>query len=111
VDRDTPVEPYLELLPHFDTLLIMTIKAGFGGQTFLPAMLDKVRTARRHAASGHLELRIEVDGGIDEQTIGAAAEAGADAFVAGTAVYGADDPADAVRRLRQRAGTPSAGTP
>ena len=107
IDRDTPVEPYLELMPHLDVLLIMTIKAGFGGQDFLPAMLDKVRTARRQAASGHLELRIEVDGGIDEDTIEAAAEAGADAFVAGTAVFGAADPAEAVRLLRRRvAGNP-----
>ena len=52
IDRDTPVEPYLELLPHFDTLLIMTIKAGFGGQEFMPEMLDKVRVARRHATVG-----------------------------------------------------------
>ena len=100
IDRDTPVEPYLELLPHFDTLLIMTIKAGFGGQKFMPELLDKVRTARRHADSGHLELRIEVDGGVAEDTIEAAARAGADAFVAGTAVYGAADPAAAVRALR-----------
>jgi ribulose-phosphate 3-epimerase len=103
IDRDTPVEPYLDLLPHFDTLLIMTIKAGFGGQAFLPEMLDKVRTARRHLAAGHLEVRIEVDGGIAEDSIEAAAEAGADAFVAGTAVYGAKDPAEAVRRLRRLA--------
>jgi ribulose-phosphate 3-epimerase len=103
IDRDTPVEPYLELLPYFDTLLIMTIKAGFGGQKFMPELLEKVRKARRHLASGHLELRIEVDGGIADDTIAAAAEAGADAFVAGTAVYGAGDPADAVRRLRRRA--------
>ncbi len=98
IDRDTPIEPYLELLPHLDTLLIMTIKAGFGGQDFLPWTLDKVRTARRRA--GHLDLRIEVDGGISEETIAAAAEAGADAFVAGTAVYSAADPAEACRRLR-----------
>jgi ribulose-phosphate 3-epimerase len=103
IDRDTPVEPYLELLPHFDTLLIMTIKAGFGGQEFQPSLLNKVRTARRHLAGGHLDLRIEVDGGITEDTVAAAAEAGADAFVAGTAVYRADNPADAVRRLRSRA--------
>ena len=101
IDRDTPVEPYLDLLPHFDTLLIMTIKAGFGGQQFIPALLDKVRTARRHLRSGHLDLRVEVDGGVDEDTVAACAEAGADAFVAGTAVYHADDPADAVRRLRR----------
>jgi ribulose-phosphate 3-epimerase len=103
IDRDTPVEDYLEILPAFDTLLIMTIKAGFGGQSFIPELLDKVRTARAHAASGHLDLRIEVDGGIADDTIAAAAEAGADAFVAGTAIYGADDPADAARRLRARA--------
>jgi ribulose-phosphate 3-epimerase len=101
IDRDTPVEPYLELLPHFDTLLIMTIKAGFGGQSFMPEMLDKVRTVRRHVGGGHLELRIEVDGGIADDTVAAAAEAGADAFVAGTAVYGAEDPAEAVRRIRR----------
>jgi ribulose-phosphate 3-epimerase len=103
IDRDTPVEPYLDLLPHFDTLLIMTIKAGFGGQKFLPELLAKVRTARRHVNAGHLRLRIEVDGGIAEDTIAQAAEAGADAFVAGTAVYGADDPAAALRKLRRLA--------
>ncbi len=101
IDRDTSVEPYLDLLPHFDILLIMTIKAGFGGQEFLPELLAKVRTARRHLKSGHLELRIEVDGGINEDTAEAAAGAGADAFVAGTAVYGAADPAAAVRNLRR----------
>ena len=103
IDRDTPVEPYLELFPHFDTVLIMTIKAGFGGQSFLPEMLDKVRRARQHVTAGQMEIRIEVDGGIAEDTIEAAAEAGADAFVAGTAVYGADDPAEAVRKLRRLA--------
>ena len=100
IDRDTEIEPYLDLLGEFDTLLVMTIKAGFGGQSFIPELLDKVRTARRAVRSGHLELRIEVDGGISDDTIEAAAAAGADAFVAGTAVYGADDPAKAIRRLR-----------
>jgi ribulose-phosphate 3-epimerase len=103
VDRDTPLEPYLELLPDFDTLLVMTIKAGFGGQDFIPELLGKVRLARRHLNSGHLRLHVEVDGGIDDQTIGAAAEAGADVFVAGTAVYATDDPGTAVEALRARA--------
>jgi ribulose-phosphate 3-epimerase len=103
IDRDTSVEPYLELFPHVDTVLIMTIKAGFGGQSFLPEMLGKVRRARQHVTAGQLEIRIEVDGGIAEDTIAAAAEAGADAFVAGSAVYGADDPAEAVRKLRRLA--------
>jgi ribulose-phosphate 3-epimerase len=103
VDRDTPLDPYLDLLREFDTLLVMTIKAGEGGQAFIPELLDKVRLARRHVAAGHLRLFIEVDGGIAEDTIEAAAEAGADVFVAGTAVYSADDPAKAVEALRARA--------
>jgi ribulose-phosphate 3-epimerase len=103
IDRDTPLDGYLDILPYFDILLIMTIKAGFGGQKFIPELLGKVRQARRSVRSGHLRLRIEVDGGIGEDTIAAAAEAGADAFVAGTAVFGAKDPAAALRELRRRA--------
>lgn len=100
IDRDTDVTPYLELLPHLDTVLIMTIKAGFGGQRFMPELLDKVRAVRRRIDADGLEIRVEVDGGIAADTIAQAAEAGADAFVAGTAVYGAADPAEACRRLR-----------
>ena len=100
IDRDTAVEPYLDLLPHFDTLLVMTIKAGFGGQQFMPEMLAKVREVRRRIDAGDLAVRLEVDGGIAADTIEQAAEAGADAFVAGTAVYGAQDPAEAIRKLR-----------
>ena len=100
IDRDTDVTPYLELLPHLDTVLIMTIKAGFGGQKFLPEMLAKVRAVRDRVDADGLEIRVEVDGGIAADTIEQAAAAGADAFVAGTAVYGAADPAEAVRRLR-----------
>lgn len=103
IDRDTDIDDYLDILPSFDTLLIMTIKAGFGGQAFMPELLSKVRSARNAVEAGHLELRIEVDGGISADTIEQAAEAGADAFVAGTAVYGADDPAAAIRKLRAQA--------
>jgi ribulose-phosphate 3-epimerase len=109
IDRDTPLEPYLDILPHFDILLIMTIKAGFGGQQFMPELLDKVRAARRHRNAGHLDLRLEVDGGIDERTIVEATEAGADTFVAGTAVYGAADPGAAIRSLRRTAERADAG--
>jgi ribulose-phosphate 3-epimerase len=91
-------------LPFVDTLLIMTIKAGFGGQAFMPEMLQKVRDVRRRVSVNDLAVRIEVDGGIAAGTIEQAAAAGADAFVAGTAVYGADDPAEAVRKLRALAG-------
>ena len=96
----TPLEPYLEVLREFDTLLVMTVEPGFGGQSFMAEVLPKVRLARREVRAGHLRLFIEVDGGIDQDTISAAAEAGADVFVAGSAVYGADDPGKAVEALR-----------
>ena len=103
VKPGTPLEPYLELLREFDTLLVMTVEPGFGGQKFMPEVLPKVRLAREHVKSGHLRLFIEVDGGIAPDTIEAAAAAGADVFVAGSAVYGADDPGKAVEALRVRA--------
>jgi ribulose-phosphate 3-epimerase len=98
----TPLEPYLETLRHYDTLLVMSVEPGFGGQRFIPDVLDKVRTARRLVDTGHLTLLVEIDGGINEETIEAAAEAGVDCFVAGSAVYGADDPARAVAALREK---------
>ena len=99
----TPLEPYLDVLREFDTLLVMTVEPGFGGQEFMPEVLPKVRLARDHVRSGHLRLFVEVDGGITLDTIEAAAEAGADVFVAGSAVFGADDPAAAVEELRRQA--------
>jgi ribulose-phosphate 3-epimerase len=106
----TALDGYLDLLREFDTLLVMTVEPGFGGQEFIEEALPKVRQARRLVESGHLELRIEVDGGINQETIEAAAEAGADVFVAGSAVYGADDPAAAVAALRRQAERVRAGT-
>ena len=103
VKPGTPLEPYLEVLREFDTLLVMTVEPGFGGQRFMAEVLPKVRLAREHVQAGHLRLFIEVDGGIDADTISAAAEAGADVFVAGSAVYGADDPGKAVTALREQA--------
>ena len=94
----TPLEPYVETLRHYDTLLVMTVEPGFGGQGFMPEVLDKVRAARRLVDTGHLRLLVEIDGGINADTIEAAAEAGVDCFVAGSAVYGAEDPARAVAR-------------
>jgi ribulose-phosphate 3-epimerase len=99
----TPLEPYLDLLEEFDTLLVMTVEPGFGGQEFIAEVLPKVRLAREHVRSGHLRLFVEVDGGVAPDTIEAAAEAGADVFVAGSAVYGAADPAQAVEALRAQA--------
>ncbi len=98
----TPLEPWTEVLKHYDTLLVMSVEPGFGGQAFIPDVLDKVRTARRMVDTGHLDLVVEIDGGINADTIEQAAEAGVDCFVAGSAVYSAVDPARAVANLRNQ---------
>ena len=103
VKPGTPIEPYLDILREFDTVLVMTVEPGFGGQKFMAEVLPKVRTLRRLVTSGHLRLFIEVDGGIALDTISAAAEAGADVFVAGSSVYDAGDPGVAVEALRREA--------
>ena len=99
----TPVEPYLELLPEFDQVLVMTVEPGFGGQSFMADMMPKLRTLRAAADRHGIELWLQVDGGIALDTIGIAAEAGADTFVAGSAVYGAADVEAAIAQLRSAA--------
>ncbi len=106
----TPVDPYAELLPELDMLLLMTVEPGFGGQKFLDLVLPKVRAARELAKGRDLDLWIQVDGGVAEDTIARCAEAGADVFVAGSAVYGAEDAAAAVQSLRGAAETATAGS-
>ena len=106
----TPVEPYAELLPELDMLLLMTVEPGFGGQTFLDLVLPKVRAARELAKGRDLDLWIQVDGGVGEDTIQRCAEAGADVFVAGSAVYGAEDAAAAVQQLRAAAESATAAS-
>lgn len=103
VKPGTPLDPYLPMLAAFDTLLVMTVEPGFGGQEFRSEVLPKIRQARHAISAGHLSIRLEVDGGIGPDTIADAAAAGADVFVAGSAVFGAADPADAVARLRSLA--------
>ena len=107
VKPGTPIDPYLEILREFDTLLIMSVEPGFGGQKFIPEVLPKVGIVRRLVDSGELKVLVEIDGGINEDTIAAAAEAGVDCFVAGSAVYSAEDPAEAVRSLRDLAAAAS----
>ena len=94
----TAVEPYVDLLPELDMLLLMTVEPGFGGQSFLDVVLPKIRRAKQ--AIGDLDVWLQVDGGVSEQTVERCAEAGADVFVAGSAVYGADDPKKAIEALR-----------
>ncbi|MDT0420696.1 ribulose-phosphate 3-epimerase [Streptomyces evansiae] len=99
----TPVDQYEDLLPELDMLLIMTVEPGFGGQAFLDIMLPKIRRTRQLVAKHGLDLWVQVDGGVSAETVERCAEAGADVFVAGSAVYGAKDPASAVRGLRGQA--------
>lgn len=99
----TPIEPYEDLLPELDMVLIMTVEPGFGGQRFLDLCLPKIRRARALLARHGLETWLQVDGGVSLETIERCAEAGADVFVAGSAVFGADDPDAMVEALRANA--------
>ena len=84
-------------------VLVMTVEPGFGGQAFLYDMVPKVRAVRQLLDRRGLQLWLQVDGGVNEDTIEQCAEAGADVFVAGSAVYGADDPGAAIEALRAQA--------
>lgn len=97
----TPLDPYLHLLPVFDLILVMTVEPGFGGQSFMPEMMHKVRQARAAISASGLDIWVQVDGGISRSTIEQAADAGANVFVAGSAVYAAEDAAAEIAALRQ----------
>lgn len=108
----TAIEPYEDLLDEVDMVLLMTVEPGFGGQKFLDLVLPKIRrtramlitrNARRLTAAEGREIWLQVDGGVSDETIERCAEAGADVFVAGSAVYGAQDPARAAHDLREQA--------
>ena len=99
----TPIEPYEDLLPELDMILVMTVEPGFGGQKFLDVCLPKIRRARELISAAGLEVWLQVDGGVSQETIERCAEAGADVFVAGSAVYSADDPDAVVQELRKLA--------
>ncbi len=99
----TPVEPYLDLLPELDMLLLMTVEPGFGGQRFLDLVLPKLRRSAEAIRGRDVDVWLQVDGGVSAETIERCAEAGADVFVAGSAVYGAADPAAAIAALRASA--------
>lgn len=96
----TGFAPYEELLPELDMVLVMTVEPGFGGQSFMADQMPKVRQVREAVRRHGGEIWIQVDGGVSADTIEQCAEAGADVFVAGSAVYGAEDAAAAVDELR-----------
>lgn len=103
VKPGTPVEPLFDILDEFDQILVMTVEPGFGGQGFMPETMPKLKALRNEARRRGSDVWLQVDGGISFDTIGQAAQAGADTFVAGSAVYGADDIEAAVTGLRTRA--------
>ena len=99
----TPFAPYEELLPELDMVLVMTVEPGFGGQSFMAEQMPKVRAVRESIRTHGGDVWVQVDGGVWAKTIEQCAEAGADTFVAGSAVYGAASAADAVEDLRRLA--------
>jgi ribulose-phosphate 3-epimerase len=103
----TAVEPYEDLLPELDMLLVMTVEPGFGGQEFLDMCLPKIRRARQLIDKHGLDLWLQIDGGVSMETIDRCAEAGADVIVAGSAVYSADDPQAMIESLRASAAAAS----
>ena len=103
VKPSTPVEEVFPFLDKLSMVLVMTVEPGFGGQSFMAETMDKIKTLRREIQRRGLSVDIQVDGGINEKTIETAAEAGANVFVAGSAVFGAPDAAKAISDLRSLA--------
>ncbi|QGQ19347.1 ribulose-phosphate 3-epimerase [Cellulomonas sp. JZ18] len=102
----TPVEPFLDLLGELDMVLVMTVEPGFGGQSFIEGTLPKIRRTRQAIDAAGLATSVQVDGGVSRDTIAGIARAGANVFVAGSAVYGADDVAGEIAALRRLAEAP-----
>ncbi len=100
LNPSTPLACVEEILPDIDLLLIMTVNPGFGGQKFISGMLPKIRKARELAQTRGLKLAIEVDGGVTAENIGTLAEAGADIFVAGAAIFGSPSYGDTIARMK-----------
>jgi ribulose-phosphate 3-epimerase len=107
----TPVEPYEDLLGELDMLLVMTVEPGFGGQSFLDVVLPKLRRARAAVERSGAQVWLQVDGGVSLETVQRCVEAGADVLVAGSSVYGAEDPDAAVAALRAAAESAAARAP
>lgn len=102
LNLQTPVNALEDLIDAFDQVLVMTINPGFGGQKLVPSSIQKVRKMRRLLTEHQSNALIEVDGGVDLDTITSLAQAGADVFVAGTSVFKAEDPILAIRQLKER---------
>lgn len=101
INPDIPVERLFPHLTHCDYILIMSVFAGFGGQSFIPDTLDRIRLLKKELTDRGLEIPIEVDGGVSEKNIDALSEAGAEIFVAGSAIFRSECPADYIAELRK----------
>ncbi|MGK2308521.1 ribulose-phosphate 3-epimerase [Cutibacterium sp. V947] len=99
----TPVEQLADVLTEFDQILLMTVEPGFGGQGFLDPVLAKIRRVRTLIDASGADIWLQIDGGVSADTIERATKAGADTFVAGSAVYRSDDPDQVVASLRSQA--------
>ncbi|MEZ0470883.1 ribulose-phosphate 3-epimerase [Luteimonas salinilitoris] len=97
----TPVDVLDYVLEDLDLVLVMSVNPGFGGQAFIPSALDKLRTVRERIDASGRAVRLEIDGGVKPDNIGAIAAAGADTFVAGSAIFGHSDYADVIARMRR----------
>ncbi len=102
INPATPISMLETALEFADFILVMSVNPGFGGQKFIPAALNKVRTLKNMIREKGLDVRIEIDGGVDGSNIADVVEAGAELIVAGSAVYGKDDPAKAIRELMEK---------
>ena len=100
VKPGTPIESVYEYLELCDMILVMTVEPGFGGQTLIPATLDKVKTLRAELGKRGLDIDIQVDGGISERTAPEAKRAGANVLVAGSAIFGAEDKSAIIKALK-----------
>lgn len=103
VNPDRPLEPILPYLEKVDLLIVMSVPPGFGGQPFDDSVLPKVSLVRRHRDVARLLLRVGIDGGVNEETIGRAVQAGADYLIIGSAIFQRDGVGPAIARLRERA--------
>lgn len=102
LNPDTPLQPFTEVMERIDMLLLMSVHPGFGGQKFIPEVLDKLREARKIIDSKERDIRLEIDGGISTANIGAAKSAGADTFVAGSAIFNSEDYRKTIEVMRSQ---------
>jgi ribulose-phosphate 3-epimerase len=100
----TPISSVEPILPEVDLLLIMSVNPGFGGQKFIPLVMDKIKAARRMIDSQGLKVELEADGGLKLENVGAISSAGADIFVAGSAIFGSKDYKETIAKMRKAIG-------